>query len=73
MWTSGRWLGIFSHTNGGIASLPPPEKVAATALVRIVEGDVTAESLKKELARILPVKWEWEVGSMARKNLLSPS
>lgn len=54
---AGDGLGFFHIRTEGATSLPPPEKVSAMALVRIIEGDVSAELLKKELARILPVKW----------------
>jgi hypothetical protein len=42
-------------TEGMIKSTTPLERVMTTALIRIMEGDVSAELLKSELARILPV------------------
>ncbi|TVU36049.1 hypothetical protein EJB05_17960, partial [Eragrostis curvula] len=40
---------------------PIPKKVTATALVTIVEGEVSAELVKAELVRLIPVKWDWVV------------
>lgn len=50
----------------------PPEREVATALIRIVEGDVSAELLKVELARILPVKWEWSLEEHKEKEFVVP-
>lgn len=52
--------------------VPPPEKESTMALVRIVEGDVTAELLKAELERILPVKWDWVVRENGPKEFIVP-
>jgi len=46
--------------------------MTATALVRIVEGEVSADLLKKELARILPEKWEWVVTEHGKKEFIVP-
>jgi len=46
--------------------------MTATALVRIVEGEVPADLLKKELARILPEKWEWVVTEHGKKEFIVP-
>ncbi|TVU04429.1 hypothetical protein EJB05_50002, partial [Eragrostis curvula] len=40
---------------------PIPKKVTATALVTIVEGEVSAKLVKAELARLILVKWDWVV------------
>ena len=49
-----------------------PDHVFATALVTILEGDVSVELLKSELARILPVKWDWEVHEHGDKAFVVP-
>jgi len=46
--------------------------VSATALVTILEGEVSVELLKSELARILPVKWDWEVHEHGDKAYVVP-
>ena len=46
--------------------------MSATALVTILEGDVSVELLKSELARILPVKWDWEVHEHGDKAFVVP-
>jgi len=46
--------------------------VSATTLVTILEGDVSIELLKSELARILPVKWDWEVHEHGDKAFVVP-
>ncbi|TVU29361.1 hypothetical protein EJB05_20925, partial [Eragrostis curvula] len=40
---------------------PIPKKVTATAMITIVEGEVSADLVKAELVRLIPVKWDWVV------------
>uniref|UniRef100_A0A0A9H1S6 DUF4283 domain-containing protein n=1 Tax=Arundo donax TaxID=35708 RepID=A0A0A9H1S6_ARUDO len=39
----------------------PPVREVATTLIHIKEGSVPADLLKRELARLVPVKWPWMV------------
>jgi hypothetical protein len=59
---AGEGLGVFNilvPRKSSVAKLP--HKVSATALIKIVEGAVSAELVRSELARMLPVKWDWVV------------
>ncbi|GJM99463.1 hypothetical protein PR202_ga16561 [Eleusine coracana subsp. coracana] len=37
-----------------------PKRISATALIK-VEEEVSAELVKDELHRVLPIKWDWVV------------
>lgn len=65
----GDGLGFFHIRTDGAKPAAPPERMMATALFRIVEGGVSAELLKAELARILPVKWDWTVHEHKEKGI----
>lgn len=43
--------------DGTVAKVP--RKESATALISIKEGNISAELIKSELARLIPVKWTW--------------
>ena len=45
---------------------------AVAALVTIEEGNVSAELLQSELARILPVQWQWAVQPRDDKTFYPP-
>jgi len=38
-----------------------PVHSAATALITVEAGEVSAHLLRSELSRIIPVRWAWEV------------
>lgn len=69
---AGDGLGFFHIPTDGAKVTAPPQRMTATALVRIVEGEVPADLLKKELARILPEKWEWVVTEHGKKEFIVP-
>lgn len=47
-------------------------EVSATALIKIVEGTVSADPIKSELARAIPVKWDWLVREHGHHTYLVP-
>lgn len=49
---------------------PIPKKVTATALIKIVEGEVPGDLVKAELTRLIPVKWDWVVRPNGPKSYL---
>lgn len=49
-----------------------PCKVAATALIKIVEGNLPADLVKTELARAIPVNWDWVVGEHGNNTYIVP-
>ena len=69
---AGDGLGFFHIPVDGAKPTIPPDHVSATALVTILEGEVSVELLKSELARILPVKWDWEVHEHGDKAYVVP-
>ena len=69
---AGDGLGFFHIPVDGAKPTIPPDHVSAMALVTILEGEVSIELLKSELARILPVKWDWEVHEHGDKAYVVP-
>ena len=69
---AGDGLGFFHIPVDGAKPTIARDHVSATALVTILEGDVSVELLKSELARILPVKWDWEVHEHGDKAFVVP-
>uniref|UniRef100_A0A0Q3QPG3 DUF4283 domain-containing protein n=1 Tax=Setaria italica TaxID=4555 RepID=A0A0Q3QPG3_SETIT len=47
-------------------------KVSATALIKIIEGNVPAELVKSELARAVPIKWDWVVQEHGKNTFIVP-
>ncbi|XP_062193555.1 uncharacterized protein LOC133896950 [Phragmites australis] len=56
---AGDGLGFFQIPHDGIAKAVKHD--AATALIRVKEGFIPAELIQSELARLIPVKWQWVV------------
>lgn len=70
----GPWTETGYHipTDGINKTADPPERETATTLILIVEGAVSAELLKMELARILPVKRDWTVEESKEREFVVP-
>uniref|UniRef100_K3Y3C6 DUF4283 domain-containing protein n=1 Tax=Setaria italica TaxID=4555 RepID=K3Y3C6_SETIT len=49
-----------------------PRKVSATALIKIIEGDVPADLVKSELARTILIKWDWVVQEHGKNTYIVP-
>lgn len=47
-----------------------PKKIIATALISIVQGEVSADLVKAELTRLIPVKRDWVVRPHAKNSYL---
>ncbi|TVU42498.1 hypothetical protein EJB05_08907, partial [Eragrostis curvula] len=69
---AGDGLGFFQIPSGGKLASKLPTRVSATALIKIIQGKVTAELVKSELARMLPVKWDWVVTEHGDNSFIVP-
>jgi hypothetical protein len=72
LWGSGGWHGIFHHSGSPHQShccICGPEN---SALITVEQGEVSADLLISELARILPVQWEWSAQPHGPKSYVVP-
>lgn len=67
---AGGGLGVFHIPYNGAVN--PPKRVSATALIRIVEGNVPATLVSSELARLIPVKWDRTVKEHGKNTFIVP-
>jgi hypothetical protein len=51
---------------------PVPGQVSFAALITVETGEVDAQLIRSELARIIPVRWDWEVHDLGNKSFVVP-
>jgi hypothetical protein len=61
---------IQAARNSQIVNLAQP---SVAALISVEVGDVSTKLLQAELARIIPVRWDWEVQEHGTKSFVVPS
>jgi hypothetical protein len=49
-----------------------PTQVSFAALITVEMGEVNARLIHSELARIIPVRWDWEVQDLGNKSFVVP-
>ena len=49
-----------------------PAESSVAALITVEVGEVSAQLLRSELARIIPVHWDWEVQEQGPKSFVVP-
>jgi hypothetical protein len=49
-----------------------PGQVSFAALITVETGEVNAQLIRSELARIIPVRWDWEVHDLGNKSFVVP-
>ncbi|KAJ1258874.1 hypothetical protein BS78_10G109100 [Paspalum vaginatum] len=69
---AGDGLGFLHIPYTSAAKAFTPQKISATAQITIVEGSVPADLVKKELARAIPVKWDWVVREHGTNSYIVP-
>jgi hypothetical protein len=47
-------------------------QVSFAALITVEMGEVNAQLIRSELARIIPVRWDWEVQDLGNKSFVVP-
>jgi len=54
-------LGFFQIQVARNSQIVMPTQSAMAALITVEVGELSAKLLRSELARIIPVRWDWEV------------
>ena len=65
-------LGFFSIQDVRSYHIVQNTHANVSALITVDEGAVSADLLRSELARIIPVQWDWAVQEYGDKSYLVP-
>ena len=65
-------MGFFQIQTARNSQIVDNHQKSVAALITVEAGDVSAPLLQAELARIIPVRWEWEVQQQGDKSFVVP-
>jgi hypothetical protein len=65
-------MGFFQIQAARSNQIVNPNQASFTALITVETGEVTAQLIHSELARIIPVRWNWEVQELGTKSFIVP-
>lgn len=65
-------MGFFQITSARNNQIVDTLRSASAALISVEVGEVSAQLLRTELARIIPVRWDWEVQQLGTKSYVVP-
>ena len=65
-------LGFFQIQSARNSQIVDTFQASEAALITVEAGDVSAQLLQAELARMIPVRWDWEVQRIGGKSFVVP-
>jgi len=65
-------MGFFQIQTGNKHHIVDTFQSSCAALITLEVGEVSAQLLQTELARIIPVRWDWEVQQLGAKSFVVP-
>jgi hypothetical protein len=65
-------MGFFQIQAARSNQIVNPAQVSFAALITVETGEVNAQLISLELARIIHVRWNWEVQELGNKSFMVP-
>jgi hypothetical protein len=65
-------MGFFQIQAARSNQIVNPAQVSFAALITVKTGEVNAQLIRSQLARIIPVRWDWEVQDLGNKFFVVP-
>jgi hypothetical protein len=65
-------MGFFQIQAARSNQIVNPAQALFAALITVETGEVNAKVISSELARIIPVHWDWEVQELGNKSFMVP-
>jgi hypothetical protein len=65
-------MGFFQIQAASSNQIVNPAQVSSIALITVETGEVNAQLISSEMARIIPVCWDWEIQELGNKSFMVP-
>jgi hypothetical protein len=65
-------MGFFQIQAARSNQIVNPAQISYAALITVETGEVNAQLIRSELARIIPVRWDWEVQDLGSNSFVVP-
>jgi hypothetical protein len=65
-------MGFFQIQAARSNQIVNPAQASFAALITVEMGEVNDQLISSELARIIPIRWNWEVQELGNKSFMVP-